>query len=421
MRYRFAILLLVVNIAGVRLVRTQGQTSQHGQIVVPDTTVERPEDIGKRAHTNHLIFASPGLTGSSPNGETPASLACVYQTASTLVTGCPIKGTTAVPTGGNGIIAIVDAFDYPTAQSDFDTFSKQFGLPLSTDNVCNGTNPCFTKKYATSQPHANNCWDLEAALDIEWSHAMSPHAQIVLVVAASNSFSDLLTAVDVATSTILAGGKNGGIAAGEVSMSWGGSEFSSETSYDSHFSNSANPVVYFAASGDSGVVLYPSASPYVVSAGGTSVNRDSSGNFVGETGWSGSGGGPSAYELIPSYQSVIAAIVGSQRGTPDFSYDANPSTGVSIFDSSKPCQGFSGWVKVGGTSVASPSLSGIVNLAGHFYYNTNEQSTIYADYGSTSYSSDFNDITSGSTAFNSAKLGWDFVTGVGSNKGLSGK
>ena len=96
---------------------------------------------------------------------------------------------------------------------------------------------------------------------IEWPHAMSPNAKIVLV--ETNSFADLFAAVDVATAQVQASG-----IPGEVSMSWGGSEFSSEASKDGHFQHSN--VVYFAASGDTGGVnIYPSVSPFVVSAGGT--------------------------------------------------------------------------------------------------------------------------------------------------------
>jgi subtilase family serine protease len=147
------------------------------------------------------------------------------------------------------------------------------------------------------------------------------------------------------------------------------------------------------------------------------VNRDAQGNFVSETAWSGSGGGPSAYELRPSYQNVIVSTVGSQRGVPDFSFDANPSTGVSVYDSTS-CQGLSGWLTFGGTSVSSPSLAGIVNLLGsRNSSSTNELLMIYGNLGSAN----FNDITSGTAGSYSAVPGWDFVTGVGSNKGFDGK
>ena len=198
-------------------------------------------------------------------------------------------------------------------------------------------------------------------------------------------------------------------------MSWGGAESPTEASNDSLFTTPG--IVYFASSGDTGGKdIYPSVSPNVVSAGGTSVNR-SGGSFTTETAWSGSGGGPSAYESRPSYQNAIQSVVGSQRGAPDFSFDANPNTGVSVYDSTI-CQGMSGWMVFGGTSVASPSLAGIVNLAGHFAASSNsELTTIYGGLGGPN----FRDIISGSAGTFNATVGWDFVTGVGSNQGTSGK
>jgi hypothetical protein len=240
---------------------------------------------------------------------------------------------------------------------------------------------------------------------------MAPFAKIVLVEAASNSFSDLFQAVDVASQIVA---KNNG--RGQVSMSWGGSEFSSETAYDSHFTT--NGVVYFAASGDTGgQTIFPGVSPNVVSAGGTRINRVN-GNFVSETGWSGSGGGPSKYEAQPAYQDKIATLVGSQRGAPDFSFDADPASGVSVYDSTS-CQGMSGWMVSGATSVSSPSLAGIVNHAGSFASSSlDELSLIYKNLGTAA---SFRDIVLGSAGSNSAQTGWDFVTGVGSNQGLLGK
>ncbi len=418
---------------GLMMASTQSTFSQtpgrgRGTVVVPDSTRERPEDLGVRAHTNHLIMSRPGVKGTSPSGETPQSLACVYATSSTTSStnpGCKTSDTgLALPSGGGGIIAIVDAFDYPTAQDDFDTFSTQFGLPLSSDTVCgNGAEACFQKVFASgSQPRANSCWAMEAALDIEWAHAMAPHAQIVLVEAASSSFTNLLAAVEAATGIV----ESGSTGKGEVSMSWGGREFSSELSNDAHFSNPG--VVYFAASGDTGgTTIYPSASPNVVAAGGTSLSRDSSGSFTAEQAWSGSGGGRSKYESEPNYQvSYLDVDTRGQRGIPDFAFDSDPQSGVSIFYGGKSCQGFNGWVTLGGTSVASPSLAGIVNLAGHFASNSNDEFNlfIYSTYNmdsGTSYGSDFNDIVAGSAGRFSAATGWDFVTGVGSNKGLDGK
>jgi kumamolisin len=406
MKSRFLLMFLLLSCC---VAFAQSQADRHAVVIVPDSSVSRPEDVGLRAHTNHLILVRPEFTGTAPRGETPASLACVYKTVSTQVTGCPISGTTALPNGGAGVIAIVDAFHFPTAENDLNVFSAQFGLP-----ACTTQNGCF--KQITLGTRASCGWGQEAALDIEWAHAMAPNAKIVLVEAATNSFADLFAAVDRATQEVTASSGHG-----EVSMSWGGSEFSSEAGNDGHFQNLG--VAYFASSGDSGgVTIYPGASPYVISAGGTSVNRDRQHLFTAETGWSGSGGGPSKYESRPSYQDGISAIVGSKRGVPDFSFDADPNTGVSVYDSTR-CQGLSGWLVFGGTSVSSPSLAGIVNLAAHFGTatsndtSTEELSLIYGGLGS----SNFFDVLSGNAGSFSATAGWDFVTGAGSNRGLNGK
>jgi kumamolisin len=413
------------------LLKAQGQSSASGTVVVPDSSVEHPGDRGVRSHTNFVIFvpaarqdgAHPYLGGTSPGGEVPASLSCVYQTWAGQVSGCPINGSYAPPRGGSNVIAIVDAYDYPTAQPDFDTFSGQFGLPISTDTCANGQ-PCFKKVYATgSKPRSNCGWAQEAALDIEWAHAMAPNAQIILVEAASNSNSNLLQAVQIATGLVAdAGG-------GEVSMSWGSSEFSSEATNDFYFNNPG--VAYFASSGDTGgKVIWPSVSSYVLSAGGTSVNRSNE-NFTSETAWSSAGGGPSKYEPIPSYQTGIyslSQLLGNYRGTPDLSFDADPYTGVSVYDSTS-CQGLSGWLVFGGTSVSSPSLAGVVNYSQDFSDSQGVLSDVYATYNTTSkggaqlscgYTSPLYDVTGGSAGSYSATGCWDFASGIGTPRGLSG-
>jgi kumamolisin len=426
-----AVTLLIALSVAATVAAPQSGNQRPGYVIVPDTNVQHATDIGVRAHTNYLIFIPAGpFSSSSPSGETPGALECIYGLTSSPSTGCPTS-TTASTSGGSNIIAVVDAYDYPTALHDFDTFSDQFGLP--TGKNCNGGQDCFTKVFATGvQPRAKSGWALEAALDIEWSHAMAPNAQIFLVEAASNSFTDLLTAVDVASNIVATcnGASTG--CKGEVSMSWGGSEFSGETGYDGHFTQSG--VVYTAASGDSGgTPIWPSTSPNVVSCGGTTVNRKRGGAFESETAWSDSGGGDSVYEPVQRYQSNVLSVsnlVGSFRGTPDFSYDADPSSGVSVYDSTK-YEGLSGWLVVGGTSVSTQALAGIINLAGAFAASSSaELGTIYSNFLST-YGTDFRDITSGSTAScakhhssgtcYSAGTGWDFVTGVGSNLGTSGK
>ena len=393
-----------------------------GQVLIPDTSIEHADHIGRIAHTNTKILAFTGSIDSvhPPLGgggreiapgssyfETPASLGCVYRltSVSSAQIGCnPTDPTLLNPSGGARAIAIVDAYDYPTAFSDLQIFSAQFGLPAPT--TAN-----FQVVYATgTPPKADSGWGLEAALDIEWAHAMAPRAKIYLVEAASNSYADLLTAVNVASNLVAQAG------GGEVSMSWGGSEFSFERFYDGYFTKTG--VVYFAAAGDSAGTIWPSTSPNVVSAGGTTNSRDASGNLQAQLAWSSTGGGPSRYESRPSYQSAISQVVGNKRGTPDVAADADPNTGVWVYN----VPDCNGWCIVGGTSVAAPVWSGIVNAAGRFSSSSQvELSTIYSNLGKAA---DFTDITQGSCGPHQGYVtgtGWDFCTGAGSAFGTKGE
>jgi len=369
------------------------------RIIVPESSIEHPEDIGVRAHTN-IVLVVPDRVGDNgaPIPENPASLACIYKLVEQ-TKGCP-KTSKVLPTGGTKAIALVDAYDNPDADTDISTFASAYGY---------GT-PNFTKVKVGS-PSENSGWALEESLDIEYAFGMAPNAQIYLVEANSNSFSDLLAAEDKATDLVQAAG------GGEVSNSWGGSEFSGETSYDSHFQGKG--VVYFASAGDSGgQVIYPSASPYVVSAGGTYIDRDSNGNFLYETAWSDAGGGPSQYESRPSYQNVIKKIVGSHRGTPDISSEASNVSYVEIYSE----YGCSGWCGVGGTSVSSPTQAGIINAAGQFNASTNAELTeAYKEYGNAKeYKKYWTNITRGSNGYE-CKKGWTYCTGIGSPLTYGGK
>jgi subtilase family serine protease len=312
-------------------------------------------------------------------------------------------------TGGYNAIAIVDAYHYPTSLNDFNYFASHFGLPTeSSTNALGSTNQVFQVVYASGrQPSTNGGWAQEEALDIEWAHAMAPGAKVYLVEAASSSMTDLMSAVDVASR--LPNVK-------EVSMSWGGGEFRGETTYDVHFPRT-NGIVYVAASGDTGgVVEYPAACPNVVAAGGTSVSTNSSGGLLSETGWSGSGGGTSLYEPKPSYQAGVANTPSTMRGVPDVSSDADPYTGVSVYDSTV-YQRMSGWLVFGGTSVSTPCLAGMVNVSDNFYGDsTTELTLIYTDLGTTN----LRDIVSGKAGRFKCLSGWDFVTGVGVPLGTNG-
>lgn len=357
-----------------------------GKVLVPSTSIEQPGDRGHKAHTNHRILLEPAGGLGPAGGMTPAQLRSFY--------GMPA-------TGGHDLIAIVDAYHYPSALADFNVFSSQFGLPLeNSSNPLATTNTVFRVVYATgTQPKTNAGWAQEAALDIQWAHAMAPAAKIVLVEAASASFADLYKAVDVAA-------KLPGVT--HVSLSWGAGETSGETAYESHF-NLGGPL-FFASAGDTGgQVIYPSSSQYVVAVGGTSTATGASGLLTTESAWSNGGGGTSAYVALPAWQSGVTHV-GARRSTPDLSSDADPNTGVAVYDSTA-YKGYKGWMVFGGTSVSSPCMAGMVNVSGVSYPSTTAFLTaLYNRFKATPAS--FRDIVSGSNGF-PALTGWDFTTGVG--------
>lgn len=367
--------------------------------MVPRSSIERAGDVGIRAHTNLVLNLRAHSSAPPPNAETPASLACVYQLVHDLVEGCPISGTTALPSSGVGAIAVVAAYDNPFAALDLQVFSSQFGLPPAK----------FQQVYATGQRPANDPgnWSLDEALDIEMAHAAAPNAMIFLVEAASNTWDDLMVAEDVAGGLVAA---NGG---GTVSNSFTGTEWGAEKQYDSHFQ--VPGVIYFASAGDAGLgVGYPAVSPYVVAAGGTKLLR-SGGMFVGEEYWQygcngAGGGGISRVYTRPAYQDVIQQVVGNHRGVPDLSSDANPCTGPAMYDA----DGGLGWFQVGGTSVSAPYLAGVVNGAGQLRTSTDSELTqIYQDYADQkTYKEEFRQlVTMDLSKCNPA--GWDICTGVG--------
>jgi kumamolisin len=363
------------------------------RIIYPQSSIPQPG----RHHTNYFFVDSdqPNPNGPSSADETPASLACVYQ----LVTGpagCPIATSTNVPTGGWGAIAIVDAGDYPTAAADLQAFSTQFGLPAAN----------FTVAWpGTKKPPVYSDWLVEEALDIEWAHAMAPQAKLYLVESVQVNTDPTWAAVKLAAKLVAQAG--GGV----VSMSWGDPEVSNELNWDKYFTRAG--VVYFAASGDSGlgVSIYPGASPNVVSVGGTYFNRDRNGKFLSETYYTGGGGGDlSPYELTPSYQSGVTGVVGTHRGYPDVAADY---CCAAVY-----LQG--GWLSVGGTSWASPTFAGIVNAAGNKQTSTkNELMMMYNELANPSqYQADFNDILKGDAR---CTAGFDLCTGIGSPRGYAGK
>jgi subtilase family serine protease len=398
-------LSLVLAISLGTLTPSLVSAQSHYSSIEPESSQVKPNNHGNgaaRGRTHVRILNIPAAA--------PTSVAKSYNTPAT------IRRTYALPaTGGSNAIAIVDAFDFPTALADFNAFSQHFALPRETSNVPTSTsNQVFEVVYASGVKPASGgsfiaSWNLEAALDIEWAHAMAPNAKIYLVEAASDSTDDLLTAVRVASN--LPGVK-------EVSMSWGGGETSFEAStYDPVFTTPG--IVYLASGGDSGGVMeYPAASPNVISCGGTTITR--AGNAAAQAGWSDTGCGYSTYEPRPSFQSSVVSVVGNQRGVSDIAFDADPNSGVYVYDST-PLYGESGWWILGGTSVSAPALAGVINVAGTlhgFAPNTAaEQARIYGNMGNKAA---FTDVVTGTAGGFKCKPGYDLVTGVGSPHGITG-
>ncbi|MGO9933476.1 MAG: S8 family serine peptidase [Steroidobacteraceae bacterium] len=435
-----------------------------GVLFVPPSSVAKAPVAGKRlAHTNVQLYVPAGQTATTLppfpgyGYETPQSLECHYgliPDGASYPACNPNDPALLTATGGSQTIAIVDAYDNPAAGGDLAWFSLQFGLPLKAGqfqviwaNTSNSS--CFGGEVPTDETGG---WEVEESLDVQWAHAMAPSAQLYLVEACSNYDSDLQQAVLVATnlvqcgsteinpSTFVLGTCPAVTGSGEVSMSWGEGEYAAETAttctssgvYENLFNDGcmtgAN-VVYVASTGDSPGVGYPSTSPNVVAAGGTTNRRNFPTNFnwEQETAWVFGGGGTSFYEPKPSYQAALTHNPGPYRGVPDLAFDADPYTGVYVYDTF-PIEGFYyyEWVIVGGTSVSAPSLSGILNNAatrnGSFAASTNAELTEI--YNNRAVQTDFTDIVAGFCGEYmglTVTSGWDFCTGVGVPQSYAGK
>lgn len=300
-------------------------------------------------------------------------------------------------------VAIVDAYDDPNIESDLGVYSTQFGLP-----ACTTANGCFKKVNqtgGTTYPRKDAGWSLEIALDVETVHAICPNCKILLVEATTNSFANLIAAEDYAAAH-----------ANIVSNSWGGGEFSSETTstYDGHFNHPGIPITF--SSGDSGYgVEYPAASHYVNAVGGTTLTLNANNSRNSERVWAGAGSGCSAYEPKPSWQTDTGCI---RRTVADVSADADPNTGAAVYDSVR-YQGRSGWFQVGGTSLASPLIAAVYALAG------NGASTIDGSYPYGHKSGLFdvnsgNNGTCGGSYLCTGKAGYDGPSGLGTPIGTTG-
>jgi hypothetical protein len=271
--------------------------------------------------------------------------------------------TAASAADGSGTtVAVVDAYNDPTAASDLATYRSAAGLPALTTGQFTVYNQNGQTSPLPATAPASDDWTLEEALDVDMVSAICPLCKIDLVEATNDIGNGLFVAEQTAATTL---------GAKYISNSWGGRETSSDTAMDSQYFG-VSGVVYTASAGDSaysGGVIYPATSPHVVGVGGTSLNTASNSRGWTESVWKtssteGTGSGCSAVEPQPSWQSSISLITAacSHRVDNDVAADADPNTGAAVYDTSN---GNGGWNEVGGTSESSPMIAAVFALAGN--------------------------------------------------------
>jgi subtilase family serine protease len=347
---------------------------------------------------------------------------------------------------GQTVIDIV-SFGSPTLQQDLAKYDTTFGLPPINLQIIS---PLNIPKYDPRNDAPG--WASETTLDVEIIHALAPDAKVVVLtspVAETEGtiglpeFRQLIHyAIDHQLGNIF-------------SQSWGASELTLQDQksqqelqqWDTLFQQATTQhTTFFSSSGDNGATDYADIagknlatvrttsfapdSPWVTSVGGTSLRHN--GTTYTETVWNsnggGSGGGFSRFYQEPSYQKTLPANIQGEfqkrRGVPDVAADADPETGLAMYETGIGGAGtIEGWTLAGGTSAAAPVWSAIMAIAnqqaGHPLGFINP--ALYKLAGSSTYNQDFHDITVGNNNFQqthvqgySAAKGWDPVTGLGS-------
>ncbi|QMU76607.1 peptidase S8 [Streptacidiphilus sp. PB12-B1b] len=357
---------------------------------VPRTVGQMACDALRVTDTTEHVNALGTTPSAAPSGFGPSDLLSAYN--------LPANG------GAGETVAIVDAYNDPKAGADMSVYRSQYGLP-----ACTSGDGCFQQVSQTGTstlPKNNKGWSGEISLDLDMVSAIAPKAHIILVEAKSASTANLGAAVNEAVK----------LGAKFVSNSYGGSESSSDPTYDTKYYDHPG-VAVTASSGDSGYgVEYPAASQYVTAVGGTSLKTASNTRGWTESVWStssteGAGSGCSAYDAKPSWQTDSGC---SKRTVADVSAVADPATGVAVYET----YGASGWQVYGGTSVASPLIAAVFADAG-------TPTAAYPAADLYAHPSALNDVTKGKTATCSptylceAGTGYDGPTGLGTPNGLT--
>jgi subtilase family serine protease len=308
-------------------------------------------------------------------------------------------------------IAIVDAYDDPTAKADLDTFNTTFGLPFFPTCSVTVTTSCFQKVNqsgkASPLPRTSAGWALEISLDVQVAHEICQNCKILLVEAKNNTIFNLSTAVNTAAH----------LGATVISNSYGGTDSGPIAAYN-------HPgIAITVSSGDSGYrAESPASFNTVVAVGGTTLTLGTGNTYGSERVWSGTGSGCSSFNSARLFQKGALgwAATGcvSKRGVVDVAANADPQTGAAVYDST-PYNGRTGWFRIGGTSLAAPLVAAVFGLAGNAATMSYPAAIPYAHTGS------LHDVTTGSngscsTTMCKGAVGYDGPTGVGTPKGIAG-
>jgi subtilase family serine protease len=318
-------------------------------------------------------YKGNGYNSSSTGcGYTPANIQAAYNLTGLYEEGFDGTGQT---------IVIIDWCGSPTIKSDANAFSAKFGLPPLTASSFHIINSGTVPTCGAPDPEIN--------IDVEWSHAIAPGANIDLVVPPSASFQDVDNAELYAIENNL-----GNV----ISGSYGSEELYTPTSVLG-VENSINEIAALMgisadfASGDYGDYTFdaglpasvnaPADSPYATAVGGVSVALNTNNTIAWQAGWGtnetllndegtifdpplnfgfnlGAGGGPSANFSKPSFQS---SLPGSHRRLPDIAWLADPFTGGVIAISEPFTSPALEWTVYGGTSLATPMFSALWAIA----------------------------------------------------------
>jgi subtilase family serine protease len=282
------------------------------------------------AHIRTNASLTPMATTSFRNGYSPGQLRTAYALPAT--------------TAAHPLVAIVDAFASPNAAADLAVYRSQFGLGAANLTQVNQNGGSVTTVGADVG------WGQEEMLDLEMVSAACQACPILYVGANSASFNDLAAAVNRAAA----------LGAKVISNSYGGREFTSETTLANAYNHPG--VAITASSGDSGFgAQAPAAFNTLTAVGGTSLTLTASGARSSETVWSGAGSGCSAFISKPAWQHDTAC---TRRTISDVAAVADPATGVAVYDSFGSTGG-ANWFVFGGTSVAAPLIGGIYALSGN--------------------------------------------------------